>query len=67
MILIHTRKIGGGYIEAFFNGRAVDLETGLWRTTIERVFGGGMYPELDLLKRLRVRFPNQPIRLQPVS
>lgn len=66
-MLIHTRKIGGGYREAFFNSRVIDLESGKPVQVVERVLGGGVYPDVEIMNRLRVRFPNQPIRLKAVS
>lgn len=66
-MLIHTRKLKGGYREAFFNTRVPDPETGKPISVVERILGGGLYPELEILMRLRVRFPNQQIRLKQVN
>lgn len=66
-MVIHTRKIGGGYREAFFNSRVLDFETGKPVIITERVLGGGLYPELEIQSRLRIRFPNQRITLKAVN
>lgn len=65
-MIIHTRKLGNGFIEGFFNVRAIDTETGHVSSIIERVFGGGDMPEFELLRRLRIRFPNQKVLLKAV-
>ena len=67
MLLIRTRQLKGGYREAFFNVKVPHPETGKPISVVERILGGGPYPELEILIRLRIRFPNQQIRLKQVS